>query len=282
MPKPADRFAATAIRLESLAADHPGGEWLGFLAMLTRAQLDVVEAGGDLAVTSEQSLAQTRQAGMPPLAADGHQRDPIWRDGLALLLDSIDRMRVPLASQSLIVDLRQRASEAIERLADDFLSGVVAEGEIGATLFIAAALQVYFTRRAAQFSADLIELLPERGLCPCCGSTPVGGVITGSGQTPGTRYLYCSLCSTAWNHVRASCITCGASRSLALQGVEGDSGAIKAETCDECHSYAKMFYQAKDMKLDIYADDLASVGLDLMVAEAGWSRHAANPLLLVR
>jgi FdhE protein len=42
-----------------------------------------------------------------------------------------------------------------------------------------------------------------------------------------------------------------------------------------------MFYQAKDMKLDPYADDLASVGLDLMVAEAGWSRHAPNPFLLV-
>ncbi|MDB5444000.1 MAG: fdhE, partial [Phenylobacterium sp.] len=39
--------------------------------------------------------------------------------------------------------------------------------------------------------------------------------------------------------------------------------------------------QAKDTKVDPVADDLATLGLDLMVAEAGWSRHAPNPLLLI-
>ena len=68
---------------------------------------------------------------------------------------------------------------------------------------------------------------------------------------------------------------------LTLEGIEGDSGAVKAETCDECQSYAKMLYQARDMDLDPYADDLATLGLDILVAEAGWSRHAPNPLLLV-
>ena len=56
---------------------------------------------------------------------------------------------------------------------------------------------------------------------------------------------------------------------------------VKAETCDACHTYAKMLYQAKDTEADPYADDLASLGLDIMVAEAGWARHAPNPLLLV-
>jgi FdhE protein len=278
--KPVERFAATAARLESLATDHAGADWLRFMAMLTRAQQVIAEAGGNLAVTSEQSLSQAVAAGMPPLAADGHDRDPTWRDGLTLLLASLDLDPLPPSARHIIDQLQGQTPAAIDRLADDFLSGAVASAEIGAVLFVAAALQVYFTRRAAQFDAEQIELLPERGLCPCCGSTPVGGVITGSGATPGTRYLYCSLCSTAWNHVRAACITCGESRSLALHGIEGDAGIVKAETCDECHTYAKMFYQAKDMKLDPYADDLASIGLDLMVAEAGWSRHAPNPFLL--
>ena len=56
---------------------------------------------------------------------------------------------------------------------------------------------------------------------------------------------------------------------------------MKAETCDECGTYSKMAYQAKDMQADPYADDLATLGLDVMVGEAGWSRHAPNPLLLV-
>ena len=81
--------------------------------------------------------------------------------------------------------------------------------------------------------------------------------------------------------MRAVCITCGKSRTVSLQGIEGDAGAVKAETCDDCHSYAKMLYQAQDMQVDPFADDLATLGLDVLVAEAGWSRHAPNPLLLV-
>jgi FdhE protein len=68
---------------------------------------------------------------------------------------------------------------------------------------------------------------------------------------------------------------------LSLKGFEGDSGAVKAETCDECHSYAKMLYLVRDGKADPFADDLATLGLDLLVAEAGWARHAPNPFLLV-
>jgi FdhE protein len=42
-----------------------------------------------------------------------------------------------------------------------------------------------------------------------------------------------------------------------------------------------MLYQAHDMAVDPFADDFATLGLDVLVAEAGWSRHAPNPLLLV-
>ena len=51
------------------------------------------------------------------------------------------------------------------------------------------------------------------------------------------------------------------------------AASVKAESCDECRTYAKMIYQMHDPKLDPFADDLASLGLDLMVAEAGWSRQ---------
>jgi hypothetical protein len=39
--------------------------------------------------------------------------------------------------------------------------------------------------------------------------------------------------------------------------------------------------QVRDMNVDPFADDLATPGLDLIVAEAGWARHGPNPLLLV-
>jgi FdhE protein len=132
---------------------------------------------------------------------------------------------------------------------------------------------------AARLPVNALRLLPERGLCPCCGATPVSGVIAASGDSPGVRYLHCSLCCTAWNHVRAVCITCGDSRALSLKGIEGDAGVAKAETCGECRTYAKMFYSAKDPEVDPAADDLATLGLDLLVAQDGWSRHAPSLLL---
>ena len=46
-------------------------------------------------------------------------------------------------------------------------------------------------------------------------------------------------------------------------------------------AYSKVLYEAKDPDVDAYADDLATLGLDMMIGEAGWSRHAPHPLLLV-
>lgn len=254
-------------------------EWLRFMGQLAQAQDVAARTLRPFAGPDQTAVDQAVEARMPPLAADGHRRDPAWRDGLAILLDELNHSAIPQRARAVIAKLRNREISALEALADEFLHGAVTDA--GDAVYVAAALQVYFTRLAGDLPAASLRLLPQRGLCPCCGSTPVSGVVTASGQTPGTRYLYCSLCATAWNHVRATCIICGETRSLSLRGIEGDSGTIKAETCNECHTYAKMLYQARDMKVDPFADDLATLGLDLLVAEAGWSRHAPNPLLLV-
>ena len=280
LPDPATRFARTAARLNSLSVGHPMAEWLRFMARLAEAQLAVAGAAAPFIGPDRAAVEQAVEARLPPLAADGHRRDPKWRDGLALLLDVANDGMSPAPARLAIARLRDCAAERLEGLADDFLHGRVDMADTSAVLYVAAALQVYFTRLAASLPGSSLRLLPQRGLCPCCGSTPVSGVVTESAQTRGARYLHCSLCATAWNHVRAVCITCGQSRSVALQEIEGAS-AVKAETCDECHTYAKMLYQAHDMEVDPVADDLATLGLDVLVAEAGWSRHAPNPLLLV-
>jgi FdhE protein len=81
--------------------------------------------------------------------------------------------------------------------------------------------------------------------------------------------------------VRATCITCGDTRTVALKGIADGSELIKAETCEACWTYSKMVYQKHDMNADPYADDLESLALDIAVSDAGWARHAPNPLLLV-
>jgi FdhE protein len=281
LPDPGKRFLNTSVRLEALAADHPMQDWLRFMAKLAEAQHVAATTLPAVAGIDANSIAQAVEARMPPFAADGHRRDPAWRDGLALILEQFDGAPMPAQLQAVITDLRARDAAAIESLADAFLHGSVEASDAGAAIFVVAALQVYFTRMAASLQASDLRLLPQRGLCPCCGSTPSAGVVTASGDSPGARYLHCSLCSTAWNHVRTVCITCGESKTLSLEGIEGDAGVVKAETCNDCHTYAKMIYLAKDTKADPVADDLASLGLDVLVAEAGWARHSPNPLLLV-
>ncbi|MBY0383319.1 MAG: formate dehydrogenase accessory protein FdhE [Xanthobacteraceae bacterium] len=280
LPDPARRFANTAARLDALAEGHPMKDWLRFMAQFASAQH---AAATDQPVPQPLGLSVVKQAvegHMPPLSADGHRREVVWRDGLTALLDHFDKASVPPQAVAVMSDLRARDPAAIEKLADAFLHGRIEVSEAGCALYVAGALQVHFTRMAASLPVASLRLLDQRGLCPCCGSTPSAGLVMASGHTPGARYLHCSLCSSAWNHVRAVCITCGESRSIKLEGIEGDNGVVKAETCNECHTYAKMIYQKQDMKADLYADDLATLALDFLVGEAGWSRHAPNPLLL--
>lgn len=279
LPEPSTRFAQSAERLGSLATGHPMQDWLQFLAGLMRAQH---EAASHLPAPVDREWPLPEPGGpSPPLAADGLGRDRGWCEALGSLLDAFDASAMPHAARQAMDTLRGRDGEAKEDLAQAFLRGSLDLGDAGAALYVAAALQVHFTRLAASLPQSAVHLLADRGACPCCGSSPVAGVVTASGPAPqGTRYLHCSLCATAWNHVRAVCVTCGRSRTLALRGIEGDSGAVKAETCDECHTYAKMMYQLRDMQVDPFADDLATLGLDVLVSEAGWSRHP-NPFVLV-
>ncbi len=280
LPAPERRFARTAARLEAISPNHAIEPWLRFMAALARAQAAAASFPIVLPTFDSIDLEIAVQGEMPPLAADGHRRPPEWREFLSIVMARLEEEIVGTEIRVVITDLRRLDAAAIEFLADEFVHGEIAESDAGAVLFIAAALQVYFAKAAASLQVSDLRLLPQRGLCPCCGSTPVAGTITASGDAPGARYLHCSLCSTAWNHVRTICITCGESRSIALEGIEGDAGTVKAETCKDCGTYSKMIYLSKDTDADPYADDLASLGLDLLVAEHGWARHAPNPLLL--
>jgi FdhE protein len=281
LPDAAVRFARTAERLERLSSGHPMEAWLDFMATLARAQHRVATMLPPVAAPDEAMVEQAVAARIPPISADGHRRDPAWRDGLALLLDTAVAEELPSTAAAVATELRAHSADPMEALADGFLRGAIDEKHAGSTFWIAAALQIYFTSLAGRLPMRALRLLEERSLCPCCGSTSSASLVTGGGHNPGARYLYCSLCSTAWNYSRAVCVTCGGSRTLVIRGIEGDSGVVKAETCDECGTYSKMAYQAKDMQADPYADDLATLGLDVMVGDAGWARHAPNPLLLV-
>ena len=64
-----------------------------------------------------------------------------------------------------IESLHNRGADG-EVLADNYLSGSVNPGDVGATLFVAAALQVYFTRAVAGLEASTLRCYRSVGCAP--------------------------------------------------------------------------------------------------------------------
>ncbi len=123
--------------------------------------------------------------------------------------------------------------------------------------------------------------------CPCCASRPTASITRIGGDDAGYRYLHCALCAAEWHMVRIKCSHClGTSgihyRSLQPSGEEGGArqAPVEAETCDSCGHYLKIVHMERDNQVDPVADDLASVTLDLLVADAGFERHGVNLMLL--
>jgi FdhE protein len=153
-----------------------------------------------------------------------------------------------------------------------------------------AALQVHWAAASGGLAADEVQALDIPGLCPVCGTLPVASLVCANSPYQGYRYLHCALCATEWHMVRVQCSQCGASgKSIAYHSMEraapdegpvvADIAATRAETCEECRGYRKILYQEKDPGVEPVADDLASLGLDLLLGRAGYHRASGNPLL---
>ncbi len=221
-------------------------------------------------------------ARMPQLAADGHRRPPEWRDILVHILDEDGLTGATAALSDAAARLKSLDADGVELLANRFLHGEVASEDAAAVLFLAAALQVYFTRMAANLKS------PDSPASDAARSLPLLRLNAGrrydhrirrqSGDAVSallTLFDGMESCAYGLHRCAASPARSRWKASRVMPGV------VRAETCKDCSTYAKMIYLAKDTKADPFADDLASLGLDfLAVAEVGWSRHAPNPLLL--
>ncbi len=71
---------------------------------------------------------------------------------------------------------------------------------------------------------------------------------------------------------------CGKNEKISFRQLAGTS-YLRAECCESCKGYSKVFYIEKARTLEPLADDLASLGLDLLVGEEGFAR-APNPFVL--
>ena len=118
------------------------------------------------------------------------------------------------------------------------------------------------------------------GACPACGGPPVSSTIVGWQGADGARHCPCALCATMWNVVRVKCTLCDSTKGITYMGVEGGTDTVKAETCDECWRYVKILQGQKDALVDAVADDVGSLGLDMLMQGTRYERGAYDPFLL--
>lgn len=298
LPERASVFAERETRLRELAAGHAMRDYLLFVAELARGQQRVLDDAPVVALpTGEQSDAAARE-GRPLLAAGSWPRDPAWRGALHRLLDDLLPRLGASPAAATVKALRAAPADEVERQADRLLGGVMLGLNLAWAPLLAAALQVYFTHLvlATEAARGADRLSPfgrtdDPTLCPCCGSRPVASISRIGGDASGYRYLHCALCSAQWHMVRIKCTHCQGTKGIAYQALQplpghgrpatgAAEGAVQAETCDECGHYLKIVHMEKDPHVEPVADDLASLTLDLLVAEEGRQRHGVNLLLL--
>lgn len=270
-PHPGARaaFEARAARLAALAPGHAAGDYLSLLARVAAAQ---ARAAAALPAPTWPAVA----AGAPPLDASGPWPEG-WRDALALLLEDLRGEPAP-GVRAALATLRAATGAVVEARARRVVAGEVPAAELAEAPFLGAALQVAFTAAAAALPAAAAAAAARADAgCPACGAAPAVGVILGDDKL---RYLSCGLCATAWHHTRVQCVLCRSAARLSYLEVEGAPGPAKAEACDACQAWLKLLYVERAPRLEPLADDVATLALDLLLAERGLARLGRTPLLV--
>jgi FdhE protein len=291
-PERSTVFAARAARLRQLAAlNNPIAGYLRLMAVLADAQQAII-VGFKARPPSAELIASAQQHSMPLIPALSGARDSAWRDVLLQLLDKVAAagpLTPPL--EALFDKLRALDTATLEAQADAIFAQRFEEIDPAAAPFIMAALQVVWVDLAADIDRREVPYIETLGLCPVCGSHPVASTVRVGGQYDNYRYLQCGLCATEWHMVRAKCSNCDSTKGIAYHAVasqEADEAtreagskntALKAESCDECHTYRKIGTQSKDYDFDPFADDLASLTLDLLMGAEGYRRASPHPWL---
>ncbi|MFC5768872.1 formate dehydrogenase accessory protein FdhE [Thauera sinica] len=280
-------FADRAARLRTLAEGHAMGDFLLFAARLAQAQQTLLDRRPPAAPPDSAWLGRCRQHGMPPLDAQGAPLPADWRDVL-LALAAEAAPHAPAGLQQAVGELRAVPAarhEAVARAilrADEQLADPL---ELALAPLAGAALQVLWTARALALQPGDLPAGFEDSLCPACGSHPVASIVRIGDAGHGVRYATCSLCACEWHVTRIKCVPCHNTRGIAYLNLEGGAGAlhpaVKAETCPECRGSLKIVSMEKDPMADAFADDLATLALDMLVDEAGFHRAGRNLFLFM-
>ncbi len=260
-------FRRRAGRFRALAPGHSMGDALELFGRVAEAQAAAV-AGLRISPNGRELPASLPlDASRPP--------DAGWRRALRLVAGELEGAPMPGPAREALARLGRLGDAELDRLATLIAAGDFAGIDLAAAPFAAAGLQAWYAAMAGLIPPEAVERAPSG--CPLCGSPPVAGLVLGDDKL---RYLACSLCGSQWHHTRLKCSHCNTTKGLAYLALEGDPGEVKAEACGACKGYVKLFYLEKRPAADPVADDLATLPLDLLVAEQGFGRIGPNLFLL--
>lgn len=278
LPDPHTQFMRRAERLRDLASRQASlADYLLFLARVAEAQHEAALAL-PVDVTANEMTGGLSDQTSTPLSVRRGVVPSHWRSVLGVVADACGNCGPGIGS--ILSDLEQASAERCDDWARAVLIGNHTLLPPGLAALIAAALQVEWTVLCAHIGSTQPQGTEHRDECPICGSLPVVGVIGIGGDAQGLRYLCCALCAAQWNLPRIRCIHCGSTESIAYYAIEKSNRAIRAEACGRCKAYSKILDLEREPGLEPFADDLASLPLDILLAEAGFERFGVNPFLI--
>lgn len=234
----------------------------------------------DPVLPSAEQLGRSKTHRMPPIHAGSWSRDPAWRALAAQLAENVAATAdIPDSARAELSQIRVLPPEWLEAQADALLSDGSTAIELAVAPFVMAALQTYWVALATRLSEEVVPPLEVPGLCPACGTLPVASVVRVDQGSQRYRYLHCALCATEWHLPQGTCTHCLSTEGIAYHSIEGGPEVVRAESCEQCHTYRKLLDAEKDASVEPVADDLASLALDPLMSEAGYHRGSRNPLL---
>lgn len=279
LPDPVSLFLTRESRFAFLAQSSNLGPYLQLLAEISAVQARLSKTLPAVKPIEAARRQAAASAAMPPIDRMTLADDEQLIATLVAFCDAAARLEMPDEARQALTAVQEANQEERRWLLSNVLSDTIPEDSAAPHLFVSAAVQIHLARMAA--TLDVTALVPIRtGVCPSCGGRPVSSLVKGTPGIENVRYATCSCCSTQWNEVRVKCLCCGSTKGLSYRSVETHDASVKAETCAQCDSWVKIFYQVKNASLDPVADDVGSIGLDMLMKESGKRRYGLNTFIV--
>jgi FdhE protein len=274
LPNPSRLFAVRAARLRALAGANALAPYLKFLAGLAEAQHGIIAQLPELHRPDAEQIARARKFQMPPLDRGRVKADPAMMETFDRFFGCLKEIDMPIPAADALAALQQKVLPNARRWrSTSFRRHCLPRPWPSTSMW----------RRRCRYI--LLGSRVSSTLRPWCRLAMVSArSAAGNPQVP---WL-----SAGWAHmgpafalascaaiVRIKCVLCNSTEGIGYQEIHGGLGTVKAETCDKCHGWVKILQQQKDPAIEPIADDVASLGLDLLMREGPYRRGGFNPYL---